>query len=167
MKTLLNILILAALATAGARAEIIILFDNPHQTGHPGDPLQFFGVISNTGSETVFLNQDPLTLDGISFTITDWFFTNVPVSLDGTSSSPDIDLFDVTLRNPLLDPPGTYLGSYTLLGGVDGGAQDTLASPGFDVTTAPSVTGVPEPASWFLLGTALVGLGAAPRLRRR
>src|ERR1035441_670204 len=94
MKTLLNILVLAALAMAGARAGIVVVFDNPHQTGHPGDLLQFFAVISNTGSDTVFLNQDGLTLAGISFTITDQFF-NTPASLDGGLSSSDIELFDV------------------------------------------------------------------------
>jgi len=154
MKTLLNILVLAALTTAGAWADIVVQFDNPHQTGHPGDTLQFLGVISNTGSDSVFLNGDGLTLSGISFTIADQFFTTVPLSLGGGSSSSDILLFDVTLSNPLLDPAGTYPGSYTLLGGVDGNAQDNLASANFDVTTADRTT-VPEPSTMSLLGVAL------------
>ena len=48
MKTLLNILVLAALAAAGAWGGIVITLDAPSQTGHPGDTLDFFGVISNT-----------------------------------------------------------------------------------------------------------------------
>jgi hypothetical protein len=165
MKTLLNILVLAALAMAGARAGIVVVFDNPHQTGHPGDLLQFFAVISNTGSDTVFLNQDGLTLAGISFTITDQFF-NTPASLDGGLSSSDIELFDVMLSNPLLDLPNLYPGTYTLLGGSDDGAQDLLSTADFDVTTEPGRSGgTPEPGSWLLLGTALVGLGIVHRLR--
>jgi hypothetical protein len=162
MKTLLNILILGALATAGAWGGIVITLDAPSQTGHPGDTLNFFGVISNTGSDTVFLNGDPLTLAGLSFTIIDQFFATVPISLDGNTSSGDIDLFDVTVSNPLLDPPGKYLGSYGLLGGADAptdtdpGSQDNLASANFDVTTGSGATGTPEPSTGFLLGVALV-----------
>jgi len=75
----------------------VVVFDNSNQTGNPGGTLQFFGVISNTGSDTVFLNSDTLTLPGLSFTIADQFLNYVPVSLDGGSSSGDIELFDVTL----------------------------------------------------------------------
>jgi hypothetical protein len=167
MKTLLNILILGALAAAGAWGGIVITLDAPSQTGHPDGTLHFFGVISNTGSDTVFLNGDPLTLAGLSFTIIDQFFATVPISLAGNTSSLDIDLFDVTVSNPLLDPPGKYLGSYGLIGGLDGDASDNLASADFDVTTAPGGTTVPEPGSWLLLGTAVAALGAVRRPHRR
>lgn len=156
MKTLLNILVLAALAAAGASAGVVVVFDNSNQTGNPGGTLQFFGVISNTGSDTVFLNSDTLTLPGLSFTIADQFLNYVPVSLDGGLSSGDIELFDVTLSNPLLDPAGPYPGSYTLIGGFDANAQDNLGLANFDVTTGSGATETPEPSTGFLLGVALV-----------
>ena len=156
MKTLLNILVLAALAASSSSAGIVVVFDNSNQTGNPGGTLQFFGVISNTGSDTVFLNGDTLTLPGLSFTIADQFFTTVPLSLGGSSSSGDIELFDVTLSNPLLDPAGPYPGSYTLIGGFDANAQDNLGSATFDVTTGSGATETPEPSTGFLLGVALV-----------
>jgi hypothetical protein len=169
MKTLLNILILAALATAGARADIVnVVFDNPDQTGHPGDILRFFGTITYTGTDPVFLNGDPMTLAGLSLATTDLFFSNVPVSLDGASPSRDIELFDVTVSNPLLDAPGLYQGTYNLLGGVDGDAEGILTSADFSVTTVPSETStVPEPGSCLLLGTMLLGLITVHGLRRR
>jgi hypothetical protein len=157
----------------GASAGIVVTFELPSQTGHPGDTLQFFGVISNTGGDTVFLNGDSPTLQGLSLTINDQFFSTVPFSLDGGSSSRRIELFDVVVSDPLLDPPAKYLGSYTLLGGAnpptdtDPGSEDNLASANFDVTTALRDTAAPEPGSWLLLGTALVGLGTLGRVRRR
>jgi hypothetical protein len=40
----------------------------------------------------------------------------------------DIELFDVNVSNPSLDGPGTYQVSYSLVGGLDGSAQDNLSS---------------------------------------
>jgi hypothetical protein len=159
MKTVLNFLVLSALATAGARADIAVTFDDPFQSGGPGATLRFFGVISNSGSDTVFLNADNLNLAGTSFTVADLFF-NTPLSLGAGMSSPDIELFDVTVNNPLSDPFGLYSGSYVLSGGLDDQAQDYLASADFGVATV-----VPEPGSWSLLAIALLALGPLRRLR--
>jgi hypothetical protein len=85
----------------------------------------------------------------------------VPISLGPGANSGDIELFDVTVSNPLLDAAGTYLGSYDLLGGADGNAQNLLLdSPAtFSVTTTPSVTATPEPESVVLLATVLALTG--------
>jgi len=161
MKTLFCALILATFSAAAASADIVITFDDPDQTAAPGDTLQFFGAITNTSvSDTVFLNSDDLSLLGLSFTINDLFFTNVPLTLDPGGSSGDIELFDVTVSKPLLDAAGKYLGSYILLGGLDGDAQDNLATASFSVTTTP------EPSAIYLLLGASVALALISRKAR-
>ena len=145
MKILFSSLMLAALSAIPAMADITIVFDQPNQMGQPGQTLEFFGTITNNGSDTVFLNSDDVNLTSPSLTVNDLFFSNVPVSLDPGQSSGDIELFDVMLSNPLLDTPATHLGIYTLFGGRDGDAQDNLASATFSVNTTP------EPAGIFLL----------------
>jgi hypothetical protein len=158
MKTLLCTLMFASLATAAARADSVsITFSQPNQTTTPGQTLEFFGTITNLTGNTIFLNADDLDLAGQSFTTNDQFFNTVPISLapsgQSGSSSGLIELFDVTVSNPLLNPFGKYSGVYTLFGGNDGGAgtaQDNLGSANF------SVSPVPEPSTIYLL------LGAIP-----
>ncbi|MGD0632612.1 MAG: hypothetical protein ABR987_25080, partial [Terracidiphilus sp.] len=123
---------------------VTITLDNPVQIGDAGDTLQFYGTITNNADATVYLNSDDLTLNGLSFAITDFFFANVPASLAANASSGNIDLFQVTVSNPLADPPATYLGSLTLLGGGYNQAQDNLGTVSFSVTT-------PEPSAIYLL----------------
>ncbi len=168
MKTLLNILVVAALAATGAMADITVTFDLPHQIGNAGDTLQFFGVISNTGSDTVFLNGDNPNLAGTSFTTVSKI-DNVPFWLDGDTNSDNIELFCVTVSDPLTDVPGIYRGTYNLVGGIDGSAQDNLVTVPFDVTL-PGAS-VPEPSVPSLLGAELaallLGLAMTCRLRWR
>jgi hypothetical protein len=158
MKTLLCTLILATLGTAVAKADdITISFDQPNQTVVAGDTVEFFGTITNDTATTIFLNNDDLNLGGLSLTTTDQFFNTVPLSLapegQAGDSSGDIELFDVTASNPLLDAAGEYSGTYTLFGGADGNAQDNLGTTAFSVTTlAP----VPEPPAIYLLLTGVL-----------
>ena len=158
MKTLLCTLILATLGTAVAKADTItISFDQQDQTISAGDTVEFFGTITNDTANTIYLNEDDLTLSGLSLTTTDQFFNNVPIDLapsgDAGDSSGDIELFDVTASDPLLDVAGVYSGTYTLIGGTDGNAQDNLGSANFSVTTlAP----VPEPPTICLLLTGVL-----------
>jgi hypothetical protein len=146
MKTLLCTVILAAISVAAARADdITITLDDPTQIGSPGETLEFFGTITNTSAATLYLNSDSITLDGLSLGLIDQFFNNVPIFLGAGDSSGDVELFDVTVSNPLVDPSGTYDGSYELIGGLDGEAQDDVGSTNFSVTT------VPEPSTIYLL----------------
>jgi hypothetical protein len=103
---------------------------------------------SNNGA-AVFLNGDsfnvtaPVTLDDSDF------FSNFPLSLaPGTSHTGD--LFVLTL--PAGSPFETFLGTFTLLGGADGNASNTLGTVNFSVATTP------EPSSIVLLLTGMVVL---------
>ena len=103
----------------------------------------------SSNGAAIFLNGDsfnvtaPVTLDDSDF------FANFPLSLaPGTGFTGD--LFVLTI------PPGTlataYQGTFTLLGGADGNASDTLG------TVAFSVAPTPEPSSIVLLLTSMAGL---------
>ena len=159
--SIFSLLTLAAIGGVAARAGTIsLVFDTPDQTGAPGATLQYFGTLTNTGSDTVFLNGDTPNLTGAAgdFAINDLFFANAPISLGAGGSSGDIELFDVTVGDPFTDTLTTYAGLYTLLGGVDGGAQDVVTDPsaGFSVTVTSGTSGTPEPATPALLVTGLI-----------
>jgi hypothetical protein len=168
MKNLLITLMLATLSAAAAQASTLtIAFDQPDQIGMPGQTLRLFGTITNSSANTVFLNSDDLNPTGLSLTAND-LFANTPLSLAPSGqpgdSSGDIELFDIAVSAPLLDATGTYPGTYTLLGGADGNAQDNLGSAGFSVTTA-----TPEPSTFYLLMAAFsaASIRGLKSLRRR
>lgn len=158
MNRLLLSCVLLAVGAASAWANIIITLDDPSQTGTPGGTLSYTGILSNTGLTTVFLNSANLNLAGSSFTpdFINPFFNNVPFFLDAGQFTASIELFSVLVNNPFLDPNGAYVGSYTLLGGVDSGSQDILASAVLTVNVG--ATAVPEPNTFPVMAAALVGL---------
>jgi len=160
MKALLCILIFATLGSVAAKADgITLTLDQANPTASAGGTLQFFGTITNDTDTTLFLNNDDLTLAGLSLTTTDQFFNTVPISLapegQAGDSSGDIELFDVSVSDPLLDATGVYAGTYTLFGGADGSAQDNLGSTSFSVTT---VFPVPEPSTLYLLLSGMLAM---------
>jgi hypothetical protein len=171
MKTLLCTLMLATIGTAVAKADsVTITLDTPNQHVLPGETVEIFGTIVNDSNTIVYLNNDDLDLAGLGFTTTDQFFNTVPISLapDGQpgDSSGNIELFDVTVSNPLVGGPGTFLGTYTLFGGDDGGAdtaEDNLGSANF------SLAATPEPSSIYLLlsGMAAAWVPVSRRIRTR
>lgn len=157
MKLLTQGAALAALALAAISASatsISITLDQPTQAGNPGATIQYFGTITNNTGQTIYLNADSLDeTDGTtSLTFNDLFFTTVPLSLAPGTNSGDIELFDAV---PSVS--GVFTGSYTLLGGSDGNAQDNLGSVNFAAT--------PEPSSLMLLASG--SAAAAAFLRRR
>jgi hypothetical protein len=167
MKTLLCTLLLAACGAASAKADIYEVFQTPAQTAGPGQTLQFLGTIYDNdapGSPAEYFNGDSLNLAGVPSPLatTDNFYTNVPFSLSPGGNSGLVDLFDVQVSNPAVN--GFYPGTYTLLGGQDGGtgsAQNVLSQTNFSVTVTP------EPSFYWVLGAGIAGLVIARKLRAK
>ena len=156
MKKLRNLLMLSLtivgflLAGTAAKADTVLTLSAPYQTG-PGGLFTFEATATNTGASTVFLNSDSSTVDA-GLTLDDSpFFNNWPLSL-----APGVpytgELFAVTAPAWGLGS-NFYTGSFTLLGGVDGNASDSLATVNFNIQVTP------EPSSFLLFGGGVMTLG--------
>jgi hypothetical protein len=151
------VLLAIGLSSAAAYADsLTFTLLNPN-----GEVLQSTGG-SVTFDATVFApasNSAPVFLNGDSFNITGPFslddtdfFTKFPLSL-APGASYTGDLFVLTV--PPGTPFGVYLGTFTILGGANGGAENTLGTVNFSLTTTP------EPSSIVLSLTGMAGLAWA------
>jgi len=155
------------LTVPAARAESTLSFTllEPDQSGFPGHLLTFSATVTNPSTSTVvmYLNSDyfnldsPLIVDDRSYnTNPDFWVLNPGESYTGVLFSVDI---------PWGTLPGTYFGSFSILGEIDSvgtdnsGDTNTLASADFDITV------LPEPSSYLLFGTGLAVLAGIFRRR--
>lgn len=149
--------LLVLLAAMSHAATVNVNLDSAPLSGAPGTALTFTGTLMNTTSSTVFLNAAGINLAGFSPLNEDTgpFFTNAPLFLAGGASTPTIGLFAINIPNPFA--AGQYQGTFTVLGGADGNAQNTLGSSNFTVQVTNGPT-VPEPGSEVLFTLGIAGL---------
>ena len=160
-KSCLVLFLSVVFGCAMARADTIgIVFDNASQTGSPGDTLQFFGTLTNTGSDTVFLNSDDINLSGFPPAAINDMFANTPLSLDPGTNSGDIELFDVTIQTGF--PGSINPGDYTLTGGGNFD-QNIIGTADFSVKVT-GVSTVPEPSYRLFLILGIASLTATRKI---
>ena len=107
-----------------AHAQLIFNLNPAGQQGSQGTTLTFNATLENSGNAPLFLNGDIGSLTGNGLTLdTSLFFQNAPLSMNvGDTWSGDI--FTVAIDPLALS--GDYTGSFTIIGGIDGSAQDNL-----------------------------------------
>lgn len=149
-----------------SHAQLIFNLNPAGQQGNQGTMLTFNATLENIGNDPLFLNGDNAFLNGNGLTLdTSPFFQNSPLSMN----SGDIwtgDIFTVAIAQSVI--PSDYVGSFTIVGGLDPAAQVDLATQNFLVTVSPT-SAVPEPTSFafFLVAGLSVGTLALSRLGRR
>jgi hypothetical protein len=151
-------------------------FNPPIQTASPGSSITFSGTLGVTGTPgAVFINGDTINTsagfgfagDPFSLFLDDLsFFLNAPFTISSDDlngpSSATFNFFDVTIGAQVA--PGTYFGTFYVLGGADSFDQNILALASFQIDVTPGPTPAPEPGTLALLSTGVIGLGV---LRRR
>jgi hypothetical protein len=163
------------LTVTAARADSALSFTllGPDQSGYPGNKLALSATVANPSDSTVvmYLNNDSFNLDSPLIMDESPYNNNSNFWVLNPGDSYTNVLFNVDI--PLGTSPGTYFGSFIILGEIDpvgtdnGGATNTLASANFDIKVTGDLTGgvAPEPSSYLLFGTGIIVLAGTFRRR--
>lgn len=112
-------------------AQLSFALNPARQTGVQGSTLTFAGTVANTGTNVLYLNGTSFEIGGSRFTIdASPFLNGAPLSLSAGQSYTG-DIFNLGLG---LQPPGDYLGSFSILGGSDEAAANVIGTANFGVT---------------------------------
>ena len=131
-------------------------------SGAPGSEVTVYGTITNTGSDTVYLNNESYTLGSMNFLngdITD-FLLNAPLFLGPDTNSGLIALFTFDIASGT--PGGSYGGNFLDILGGGSTDQNLLASAEYSVTVKNTVA--PEPGT---IGLIVLGVAGVILRRRR
>src|SRR5215213_7553850 len=111
---------------------LVFTLANSAQSGVQGGVVEFSGTLTNTAATDVFLNGAVGAISSSDLTVDNQpFFLNAPLFLPpGGSFTGNLFNVDIGLQAAL----NTFQGSFTIQGGADANAFDTLASEPFSVT---------------------------------
>ena len=143
-----------------ARADMVsVTLTQTSETAVAGSTIAFDATITNLDATEAFLNGDSSATSSTFLSVDDGpFLANFPLLLDPGEASGPFELFDLTVDSTT--PPGAYdFNSFSILGGGDGGASDTIGTADFDVVVT-QINPVPEPATFVMLISGFVLLGA-------
>jgi hypothetical protein len=150
-----------------ARADSVdVTLTQTSQTAPAGSTVTFDATITNLSStDTIYLNGDSFGTSSLLLTVDDSpYLMNFPVSLAPDEVSGPFALFNV-LIDPST-PSATYdSNSFSILGGSDDTASDTIGTADFSVTVS-SATAAPEPDTALLLVSGLLIIGLLAQFRR-
>lgn len=159
---MLAVLILVPLASADT---ITLNLTSPTQTGAAGNTISFGGTVTAIpdGLGEIFLNSADVNFANPAlFGDPTPFLLNFPLTMTGGDSLTD-ELFTVLLPSGLL--PGTYTGTFDIVGGSTFDASDIIASANFAIDV-PGASPVPEPETYMLMATGMGALLLAGFMRR-
>ena len=150
MKALIPILLFAASPLFGVT--LIVDLARQAMEAAPGQTVTYSGTMTNLEPGVVDLNGINITFTGQAVVDSVVFFSG-PISVAGFGTSDLFPFFQITVDDPYTDPFGSLLGSFTIVGGIegingyDGNASDVLGSQNFQLDVVPT----PEPSTWMLL----------------
>lgn len=159
------VLALLAILPAAAQADpVTITLQDTLVIAQGGSALGVQGSLANGGSPTFFITSGSLSITGpAGITFDDSaFLANAPMSLAPGANSGLFSFFDIFVD--LTVAPGTYSGTFTVVGGPTDGSQAVTLTQDFNIVVRSSTQNVPEPTSMLLLSS---GLGGAWLARRR
>lgn len=143
--------------TTKVKADPITLNMNATGFASPNSVISFQGILSNQGAPAVFLNGLSFTVpSGLTFNPLPFF--SLPAALAPGQSTSLSTLFTISIGSI---SPGSYIGSFTILGGATSASLNSLLTRDFQVNV------VPEPGTLLLVGTALAGLFVRKRAKRK